>query len=82
MINRIRNICIAKFLERHEIEKITKIDNNFLIFPETIKKMKKIKRVDKEEPVIFPEECDPFCPRRISRSKYILLYIVIIDVKY
>lgn len=80
MINRIRNIYIAKFLERRErIEKIRKIYNNVLIFAEKVKKMKKIKRVDKEEPVLFPEECDPFCPRRISRSKYILLHIVIIE---
>lgn len=78
MIN--RNICIVKFLERYErMEKIRKIDNNPLVFPEKVKKMKKVKRVDKEEPVILPEECDPFCPRRISRSKHILLYIVIIE---
>lgn len=61
------------------MEKIRKINNNFSVFPEKVKKMKKLKRVDKEEPVILPEECDPFCPRRISRSKYILSYIVNIE---
>nr|XP_033186501.1 uncharacterized abhydrolase domain-containing protein DDB_G0269086-like [Bombus vancouverensis nearcticus] len=37
--------------------------------------------IDEKELTIFPDECDPHCPRRISRSKYILLSTVLINVK-
>lgn len=36
---------------------------------------------EREELAIFKDECDPSCPRRISQSKYILLF-VIVDIKH
>lgn len=37
--------------------------------------------IDEKESTIFRDECDPHCPRRISRSKYILLSTVLTNVK-
>ncbi|XP_043516968.1 stress response protein NST1-like [Frieseomelitta varia] len=37
--------------------------------------------IDERELAIFKDECDPSCPRRISQSKYILLFVVIVDMK-
>ncbi|XP_076757619.1 uncharacterized protein LOC143427405 [Xylocopa sonorina] len=47
-------------------------------------KKKAIKKVDKDERediAMSRDECDSSCPRRIPRSKYILLSIVLIDLR-
>lgn len=58
-------------LEKLEREKIEKPNGEPLRHDTT----------DDKEPTIFRDECDPHCPRRISRSKYILLSTVLTNVR-
>ncbi|KAK9298879.1 hypothetical protein QLX08_007923 [Tetragonisca angustula] len=70
-----------KKLEHEKLER-ERLEHEKLEREKIDKEPSKHDDIDERELAIFKDECDPSCPRRISQSKYILLFVDIIDVKH